>query len=162
WLLDHEDLAAANITMVTGENYVTSRPHGTSVLGQVVMQDNNLGGVGIAPAAGTGVAGGGREGSPYTDGLVGGIVRARNGLGQGDVILIEQQAIDGDNPGPVEVDPRIFSAIELAVRKGVIVVEAGGNKGTDLDAWTDPRRGKIFNRKDRAFKDSGAIMVGAC
>src|SRR5262249_45309323 len=49
WLLDHEDLDAAKIPLSHGQNWTSSRPHGTSAMGIVMMQDNDLGGVGIAP-----------------------------------------------------------------------------------------------------------------
>ena len=46
---------AANVTVLSGykspsHNY-GSLPHGTAVLGIMVMADNNIGGVGVAPAA---------------------------------------------------------------------------------------------------------------
>jgi hypothetical protein len=50
WNLNHEDLAAAAITLLSGINN-TYLGHGTSVLGEVLMVDNTVGGVGIAPSA---------------------------------------------------------------------------------------------------------------
>jgi serine protease len=48
WNLNHEDLAAAGITMISGVNSAYFY-HGTSVLGELRMVDNTFGGVGIAP-----------------------------------------------------------------------------------------------------------------
>jgi len=160
WLFGHEDLAGANVGLVRGQNWTSSRPHGTSAMGIVVMQDNDLGGVGIAPACAARASGCRTSTGAYD--LLGAILAASNALDRGDVMLVEQQALDGDNPGPVEVSDPIFAAIRTAVAKGVIVIEAGGNKGTDLDTWSHPTRGRVFNRADAAFRDSGAILVGAC
>jgi subtilisin family serine protease len=77
-------------------------------------------------------------------------------LRPGDVLLIELQ---GTGPRgrflPVEYWNDNFDAIQAATRRGVVVVEAAGNGGEDLDRST--YRGKL-SRKGR---DSGAIMVGA-
>lgn len=62
---------------------------------------------------------------------------------------------------PTEVDPADFDAIRLATALGVTVVEAAGNGGVNLDAYTDPRGIQVFNRRGRGFRDSGAILVGA-
>jgi serine protease len=72
----------------------------------------------------------------------------------GDVMLLEQQA---PGPGgafvPLEVLPAVYDAIRLATQDGIIVVEAAGNGGVDLDALGSPfPAGK---------PDSGAIVVGA-
>src|SRR5437870_1794040 len=48
--LNHEDLAAAGITIISGINNAYFY-HGTAVLGEVLMVDNTVGGVGIAPSA---------------------------------------------------------------------------------------------------------------
>ena len=48
WNLNHKDLP--KITIISGENCF-DYPHGTSVLGEVLMVDNTTGGVGIAPSA---------------------------------------------------------------------------------------------------------------
>jgi N-acetylmuramoyl-L-alanine amidase len=160
WLLDHEDLAAAAIPLMHGQNWTSSRPHGTSAMGIVMMQDNDLGGVGIGPACSASACG--CRTSTGTYDLLGAILAATNALDRGDVMLVEQQAIDGTNPGPVEASDPIFNAIRTAVAKGIIVVEAGGNGGTDLDSWRHPTKGLMFKRGHADFKDSGAILVGAC
>ena len=76
------------------------------------------------------------------------------------VVLIELHR--GAAMLPVETDPAVFDAIRLIVSRGIVVVEAGGNGGADLDGWTSPQHQRSLNRDDRAdFADSGAILVGA-
>jgi hypothetical protein len=43
WTLNHEDLAAAGISLISGVNMAYTG-HGTAVLGEVVMVDNTIGG----------------------------------------------------------------------------------------------------------------------
>ena len=61
WKLDHEDLVAKNITLLAGMNvrdrFDFNYPHGTAVLGEMLMVDNGVGGVGVAPGAAGGVVG---------------------------------------------------------------------------------------------------------
>jgi hypothetical protein len=78
-------------------------------------------------------------------------------LGAGDVLLLEVQR----GRYPTEIDAADFDAIRLASALGVVVVEAAGNGGRDLDAYVDPDTGRSFNRRSGSFRDSGAIMVGA-
>ena len=49
WTFDHEDLTAHGITLINGAVLDTSRPHGTSVFGEMIAVDNTVGCVGIAP-----------------------------------------------------------------------------------------------------------------
>src|SRR5262249_41832830 len=51
WTLNHEDLVAAKIGIISGLNQFYNG-HGTAVLGEVVGVDNNIGVIGIAPSAG--------------------------------------------------------------------------------------------------------------
>ena len=86
-------------------------------------------------------------------------------LSAGDVLLLEVQ-FNGPPSGPglvpVETQSDVFVAIQLAAARGIVVVEAAGNGGGDLDTLTV--KGKaILNRTSPEFQgDSGAIMVGAC
>jgi hypothetical protein len=81
----------------------------------------------------------------------------------GDVLLLEAQTkIGGAGPTlPVEVEQAEFDVIRLATAVGVIVVEAAGNGGRNLDTWADAAGAQPLNRASAAFRDSGAIMVGA-
>jgi serine protease len=56
---------------------------------------------------------------------------------------------------PAEDIQAVYDSIRLATAKGIIVAEAAGNGGMDLD---DPFWGSHF---DRSVRDSGAILVGA-
>jgi subtilisin family serine protease len=153
WNDRHEDLPGDRITHVAGQriNDPTWRQHGTAVLGEVVGRDNGKGVVGLAPdTERVFTASIGRL--PVADALDAAAERLR----PGDVLLIELQ---GGGPRgrflPVEYWDDNFDAIQAATRRGVVIVEAAGNGGEDLDRKT--YKGKL----SRTGRDSGAIMVGA-
>ena len=152
WNLAHADLPTGIVTIggtvIGGQGWID---HGTAVLGEMVSVANAFGTVGIAHEATARVH----------PAVVGGvfnaaaaIVAASNALSAGDVILIELHA-----PGPngnyvaMQFWPAIFAAIQVAVAKGIVVVEAAGNGGEDFDA-------ALYNGSGLQ-KDSGAILVGA-
>jgi hypothetical protein len=159
WTLDHEDLAAANITIISGLN--RDYPgHGTAVLGEVLAVDNKRGGVGIAPRVSGRVVSQWRDANTY--GTAAAILSAAATMSKGDVLLLEAQTTVGSSTKlPVEVETAVFDAIRYAVDQGMIVVEAGGNGSNDLDTWTDASGRQRLNRNSADFRDSGAIMVGA-
>jgi subtilisin family serine protease len=121
------------------------------VLGEVVGRDNGKGVIGIAPDVDhvfTSSIGG--------ESVADAIDNAAERLNAGDVLLIELQ---GTGPRgryvPIEFWDDNFDAIQIAVARGIIVVEAAGNGNEDLDH-------AVFKRKfDRWSRDSGAILVGA-
>jgi subtilisin family serine protease len=79
-------------------------------------------------------------------------------LRAGDVLLIELQA--GGPRGrylPIEYWDDSFDAIAAATKRGIVVVEAAGNGGENLDHRA--YRGKLSRGKGK--RDSGAILVGA-
>lgn len=80
-----------------------------------------------------------------------------NPLGRGDILLLEVQR----GYLPAEADHADFDAIRLAASQGVLVVEAAGNGGLDLDAYVDETGRRPFARQTREFQDSGAVLVGA-
>ena len=161
WNLNHRDLKDANITIISGINK-WAFSHGTSVLGEVLMVDNTIGGVGIAPAAK------GRVISLWRTSLdpktYDAIHDAAANMSFGDVLLLEVQesnpVSDSDN-WPAEILEANYEAIRLATAAGIVVVEAAGNGSHDLDRYVNPSGKKIFNRNSPDFLDSGAIMVGA-
>ena len=160
WTLNHEDLVAAGISIISGVN--TDYPgHGTAVLGEVVMVDNTIGGVGIAPFASARVVSQWRDASTYNTAEA--ILSAAAVMQSGDVLLLEAQTTSSTMPGylPVEVEQATFEAIQYATSNGIIVVEAGGNGSNDLDSYKDANGKFILNRNSNDFQDSGAIMVGA-
>lgn len=161
WTLNHEDLAAAGITIISGVSQAY-HGHGTAVLGEVVSVDNTKGGVGIAPAASARVVSQYRTSTSYSTAAA--IISAADAMSPGDVLLLEAQTTAAGSSTsylPVEVEQAVFDAIRDAVDAGIVVVEAAGNGGNDLDDWTDASGRHLLKPGDDDFRDSGAIMVGA-
>ncbi|MFE6588577.1 S8 family peptidase, partial [Bacillus mobilis] len=163
WLFSHEDLVNQKIELISGQNKSEHHDHGTSVLGIVSAEDNNIGGIGIAPKAKVKVVSQIRDNGNYN--TADAILSAVNNMQAGDILLLEAQATyDGygdKNYLPVEVKPDIFDAIRMGANKGIIIIEAGANGGNDLDQFRDRNGKQVLNRNSPDFKDSGAIMVGA-
>jgi hypothetical protein len=172
WQLAHEDLSkvsASKLLVSAGEtpictvfsNDPTGREHGTSVMGEIVGDNNGFGVTGISADADVRLA------PVYTTNgynRPNAIDRAVAALSAGDIILIEQQTA-GANGGcnattqvgcvPVEYLAEEFASISNATAAGIIVVEAAGNGSQNLDA-------AVYDGKfDRSVRDSGAIIVGA-
>jgi len=160
WTLNHEDLAAAGISIISGVNS-SYTGHGTSVLGEVVAVDNAIGDVGIAPHASARVVSQFRTASTYNTAEA--ILSAVSVMSDGDVLLLEAQTTSSTASGyvPVEVEQATFDAIQYATSQGIVVVEAGANGSVDLDTYTDAGGKAILNRSSADFRDSGAILVGA-
>jgi hypothetical protein len=159
WILNHEDLAAAGITLISGVSQ-DFQGHGTAVLGEVMAVDNALGGIGIAPNAIAQVVSQWRNAITYNTAEA--ILSAVSVMGAGDVLLLEAQTYYGTyNKVPVEVEQAAFDAIQFATSQGIVVVEAAGNGAFDLDTFQDVNGMRILNRNSTDFRDSGAIMVGA-
>ncbi|MBX2869663.1 MAG: choice-of-anchor D domain-containing protein [Acidiferrobacterales bacterium] len=162
WFLNHEDYTSKGPTLLSGDNrdgiggYVGN--HGTAVLGEIVADDNTIGVVGIAPSTTTvNVTSHYDSASNSSGNVADAIVGALPTLQPGDVLLLEIQK----GFLPTEVDVADFDAIRLAVALGIVVVEAAGNGGFDLDNYTDGSGDFVLRRGSADFKDSGAIMVGA-
>jgi serine protease len=153
WTLNHEDLNAHGAALLFGTLVDTSRPHGTAVLGEVCAVDNTVGCVGIATnLASVNVVS--HSGNVNT--IPNAIAAAIATLPFGGVLLLEVQI----NFLPAETVQGNFDAIRLATALGVVVVEAAGNGGSDLDTFVAGGQ-QVLNRASAAFRDSGAIMVGA-
>lgn len=172
WFLGHEDIPPG-IQLLEGEIRAGSRHHGTAVLGIVAGQDNTVGVVGLAPETFARVISYVTKPEPPFDSaesrarVANVIVNGTSALSFGSVLLLEVQfaaRFDGNKrrSAPVEVAPAVFRAIEVATRFGVIVVEAAGNGSGNLDDLGDHQGKKFLFRGGADFKDSGAIMVGAC
>lgn len=202
WLLNHQNFLSSPATSVfslvdpppsatqaTSEVSTTpdSISHGTSVLGTVTAPDfggTGLQTIGIAfKASGQAIsikripAGGGTAQENIHDA----ITKASSVLSEGDVILIEAQAVDSARKlWPVEVNKLEYEEIRIVTKpnNNRVVIEAAGN-GTDITP--SPPNGTqgnsldllisnafpggplhILDRsKQTEFKDSGAIMVGS-
>lgn len=160
WTLNHEDLIAAGIGIISGVNQAYPG-HGTAVLGEVVGVDNTIGVVGIAPSARTRVVSQYRTATNYQ--TADAIRSAMSVMRAGDVLLLEAQTTypPGTAYLPVEVEQAVYDAIRAATDAGIVVVEAGGNGSVDLDTFQDMTGRHVLNRSSPDFRDSGAIMVGA-
>ncbi len=160
WRLDHEDLPGTFYS--NGVGNTSNDEHGTAVLGVIAGLNDSHGVTGIASAARIGVS------SHIGIGSATAINNAAAQLAAGDIILLEMHR-QGPSSGltcndgncgqwefiPVEYWQADYDAIRTATSRNIIVVEAGGNGGMNLDS-------AIYNRAfDRTFRDSRAILVGA-
>ena len=126
WYPDHEDFASKRPMLIDGGMRPGSQRHGTAVLGEVIADDNHVGGIGIAPSADYVFLSSYFNDSTMTDGSVpAAIFVALLFLDVGDVLLLEVE--ENDRLLPAEVDDAVFDAIRLSVMLGVTVVAAGGN-----------------------------------
>jgi hypothetical protein len=173
WRFSHEDLTQNQGGVVGGtpSTDIGWRNHGTAVIGEFGGDANGFGITGICPEANVSAI------SIFGDmGSAPAIRNAANRLQPGHIILLELHRAGPlhnfenrpDQHGFIAIEwwPDDFDAILYATRRGIVVVEAGGNGAQNLDdaiyntpapgfpsGWTNP-----FNRANR---DSGAILVGA-
>lgn len=160
WNLKHEDLVDSKITLISGTNKAYFA-HGTSVLGQVMMFDNKIGGVGHVPRTRGRVISQHQPGGYNTAAA---ILAAAAVMSAGDVLLLEAQETDpvsGKYYWPVSIADANYDAIRLTTALGITVVEAGCNGNNDLDAYVNLNGKRIFNRSSPDFRDPLSIMVGA-
>jgi len=174
WQLEHEDLKARNITLLAGLNvldrYGGNYPHGTAVLGEMLMLDNKIGGVGIVPGTKGNVVGTHRnDDGGLSENEPEAIMDAARFLKPGDVMVLEMQTVDAVEPEPnlwpVEIFDAQYEAIRLAVALGITVLEPAANGGMNMDQpFTregDPTPRTFLKKGAPDFRDSGAIMVGS-
>ena len=160
WNVSHEDLRRAKKKNIDGAQVGGQwLPHGTAVLGTICGTKNGFGVTGITYRVKPYMYSIFRNpNNPNIDNVPDAINEATKKLRPGDVILIEVQYRPGsiNDYVPVEYYDADFEAIQAAVAKGIVVVEAAANGSQNLDANKFEDK---FNVKVRG--DSGAIMVGA-
>lgn len=160
WRFGHEDLIQNQGGVLAGGNSSNDN-HGTAVLGEISGDRNPFGITGIAEQAWVGAVSFMTLASPTA------IKAAADRLGRGDIILLEIHRVGPRSRWlPIEWWPADFDAIRYAVGKGIIVVEAGGNGGENLDdpVYNTPQPGfpaSWRNPLNPANPSSGAVMVGA-
>jgi serine protease len=183
WVTDHEDFASASNAFWGGRPLcpyvVGGTEHGTAVMGVLAAPHNGFGVSGIVPNIRYGLssvcrpldflfAGTSHE-AVFTlfsgENVVGrthsivtsyAINDAAAALGFGDILLVEQHAFGPTFEWvPMEYFQASFDVIRRASARGVIVVEAAGNGGQDLD------QSRYYPRFDPTVRHSGAILVGA-
>jgi hypothetical protein len=175
WRFTHEDFAVAPDRLAGGapDGTVENRNHGTNVLGMLGALHNGRGVSGICPDAAVKTVSYEPE---RRWGSARAIKRAADLLRPGDIMLLEMM-----RPGPntpeddhdtqlgyiaIEYWPDDLTAIQYAVSRGILVVEAAGNGAQRLDdpvyggtgPGFRPRRPNPFARDGL---DSGAIVIGA-
>ena len=104
WIFNHEDIRV-NQLPTTGLNHYQHCDHGAAVLGIIMMQDNNVGGIGITPKADGYVISQWRPNGSFN--TADAIMAAIDHLDVGDVLLLEAQSFDilyTERVGPVESD----------------------------------------------------------
>ncbi len=163
WRFSHEDLIQRQGGVVGGTptSNLGWENHGTAVVGEIGADENTFGATGICPNALVSAL------AIFGIGVPAAFRTAANRLRPGDIMLIELHRVGPRGRYlPMEFWPDEFAAIRYAVTRGVIVVEAGGNGGENLD---DP----FYNNRPAGFPaswknpfnpanpNSGAVMVGA-
>jgi hypothetical protein len=167
WNFNHEDLRQNQGGVVSGTNS-TDNNHGTAVLGEFSGDLNTFGITGISSDAQVSAV------SLVTNSTAQAIRIAADRLRPGDIMLLEVHRAGPRSPSgsgqfgyiAIEWWPDDFDAIRYAISKGVIVVEAGGNGGQNLDDTVYDNRLAGFptswkNPFNPANPSSGAVIVGA-
>jgi Subtilase family len=169
WTLNHENFLQASSASIplNGHNRAYF-DHGTNVLGVVAAPRNGVGGQGIAHRAQLMAISEWRTPSATVPDIADAIMYAAANLRRGDILLIEAQVqvkVHGRSSAtvqaPVEVESLNFHAIQMAIGKGISVVEAAGNGYSNLQDLVHPIKKRVLDTSSPQFRDSGAIMVGA-
>ncbi|MCB9880403.1 MAG: S8 family serine peptidase [Planctomycetes bacterium] len=154
WRYEHEDLGKLRASSLVGpKDNGGYADHGVSVIGELAGDEDAWGISGMTPEVTVRVASDYPFGQTYS--VARAIVTGLPVLKKGDVMLLEAQTYTPLGLGPTEWIQADFDAIVNATKAGVIVVEAGGNGGVNLDSAS------LNGRFDLTKYDSGALIVGA-
>jgi subtilisin family serine protease len=156
WNTNHEDLKGQLPTLIFGDLILSD--HGTGVLGAVVAQDNTVGVIGVAPAPAYVFLTSCHDAANDEYRLAERIALSACLMYPGDVLLLE---LSNDDGSPIELSDAHYDAIRYAVLMGIVVIEAAGDGGVDLDRTRDHAGRLVLNRASGDFRDSGAILIGA-
>lgn len=165
WTLNHDALSTHAIPPpILGVNDPSNSSHGTSALG--VICGNGGGFTGIVPNVHTVLVVSAKPDAVSVASLSAvaeAIAFAAVHSPFGGVLVIELETPDFL---PVESVPSCFDNIQVATAAGVVVVEAAGNGGSNLDLFVDAAGSTVLDRgphgsPNPAFKNSSAIVVAA-
>lgn len=163
WQTDHEDLSQMVGGIIGGD--AGPDDHGTAVMGEM-LADSSVSGISGIGYGVTGIAhrATGRGVSVSSRSTADALLLAAANLSVGDLILIELHQPGPNSPSPLqgqlgfvpmEWTPSVFDAIQTVTANGIVVCEAAGNGGENLNASV---YGGWF---DTTLQHSGAIMCGA-
>jgi len=161
WHTDHEDLSKLLGNVIGGDPGPDN--HGSAVMGEMLADStiSSLTGIGYG-VTGISYGASGKMVSVSGRSTADALTLAAENLGVGDIILIELHQAGPNSTGsgqdgfvPMEWTPSIFDVIQTITANGIIVCEAAGNGGEDLD---DAIYAGWF---DTTLQHSGAIMCGA-
>jgi microbial collagenase len=165
-ILNHTSLAVTTFP-TTGVICNGSREHGTAVLGVVMMNDEQNRGIGITPKVKGHMISVWRSKGKID--VPDAIITSLDYLAYGDILLLtilRYETLENRRSLPIEFHDGVFEAIRTATDRGITVIEAAGNgdnysrTGINLDNFECDGI-QVFNRSEKNFVDSGAIMVGA-
>jgi hypothetical protein len=169
WNVDHEafDQTVRDKKPTVFDESRFAMAHGTAVLGIVLARGRDSKIRGIAPGCtlkGLYALAEKKDADKPPAAMA--ICRAVRELGPGDVLLLEVAV--NNSALPIEVLDAEFRAIQLAVSKGIIVIEPAANFIGELESYVrDERRAPAWADRHResdgdSIPDSGAVIVGGC
>ena len=149
---NHEDLKSENFIEQIEGGVHDSDSHGTAVAGILIGKDNGFGILGAVHKLEK-LYGVSHYGTDLVYQPEQAILEAVSKLDVGDVLILEMQGLLGDDFMPIDIYQSIWDIIKTATDAGIIVVEAAGNGGVNLN------NSEYDDFRNRG--DNGVIRVGA-